>query len=90
MLDFENYFEIDQIKSNCKNTCKRTPFMTVKNQKNIKRLNYDLVRIGFMMVLEKLKNDKANHLINEIKCMKDIMGRENSNLNDLGYDYVGV
>lgn len=64
--------------------------MTVKNQKNIKRLNYDLVRIGFMMVLEKLKNDKANHLINEIKCMKDIMGRENSNLNDLGYDYVGV
>lgn len=38
--------------------------MTVKNQKNIKRLNYDLVRIGFMMVLEKLKNDKANHLIN--------------------------
>lgn len=43
-----------------------------------------------MMVLEKLKNDKANHLINEIKCMKDFMGRENSNLNDLGYDYVGV
>ena len=43
-----------------------------------------------MMVLEKLKNDKANHLINEIKCMQDFMGRENSNLNDLGYDYVGA
>lgn len=64
--------------------------MTVKNQKNIKRLNYDLVRIGFMMVLEKLKNDKANHLINEIKCMQTFLGRESSNLNDLGYDYVGV
>jgi hypothetical protein len=43
-----------------------------------------------MMILEKLKNDKVNHFINEVKCMKAIINRENENLHHLGYDYAGI
>ena len=39
--------------------------MTKNGEQQLKHLNNDIIRIGFMMVFEKLENDRVNTFVNE-------------------------
>lgn len=43
---------------------------SVKSDTSLKQLNNEIIRIGFMMILEKLTNDKLNNVINETKYLQ--------------------
>lgn len=46
-----------------------------KSDSNVKQLDQDIIRIGFMMILEKLTNEKADNFINESKYLQEIIER---------------
>lgn len=88
-MDFEQSMEDEQLRESMSQ--QSVAQSGIKAGQNVlRKLNSDIVRIGFMMVLERLKNEQANHFINEVKCLQQTIRRENETLHSLGYDYAGV
>ena len=88
VVEFEEGMEAEHVREVSRG--RRGSVVRVTGQSALRRLNSDIVRIGFMMVLERLKNDQANHFINEVKCLQETICRENHTLHGLGYEYAGV
>lgn len=49
--------------------------LPAKPDASLKQLNNEIIRIGFMMILEKLTNDKLNNVINETKYLQEMLQR---------------